>query len=82
MMRLSMRFDFALDASLRRVAEEREVMAEIISLEQRRRLPATAPSRSEKPAAIVFFPGVRYERPREASGDARAVRKRRPRKAN
>jgi len=53
-------------------------MAEIISLEQRRRSPATAPFRSEKPAAIVFFPGVRYERPREA----RAVRKRRPRKAN
>jgi hypothetical protein len=58
-------------------------MADIIRLEPHlKQNPAGAP-RTDRPAAIVIFPGVRYERPADG-GDATqaAGRRRRPRKAN
>lgn len=57
-------------------------MAEIIPLESRRRqATAAAAPRPDKPAAIVIFPGVRYEKPRDGGANSASPRHRPP-KAN
>lgn len=58
-------------------------MAEIIPLESRRRqaTAAIAP-RPDKPATIVIFPGVRYEKPQGDGATNPASSRRRPPKAN
>lgn len=56
-------------------------MANIIRLQPRRRASA-APARPGKPATIIFFPGVRYERPHEGRAEAGSRGKQPPRKAN
>jgi hypothetical protein len=58
-------------------------MAEIIPLESRRRqATAAAAPRPDKPAAIVIFPGVRYEKPRDGGSASPASPRHRPPKAN
>lgn len=44
-------------------------MDNVIELNTRRRSPLERP-RQETPASVVFFPGVRYERVREAAQPA------------
>ena len=55
-------------------------MADIIRREPHQRKPAAA-MRGGEPAAIIIFPGVRYEKPAAAEAD-RPSGKGKPRKAN
>lgn len=57
-------------------------MAEIIPLESRRRRAPTPPLRPDRPAVVVIFPGVRYERQRDDGPAGAAPRQRKPPKAN
>jgi len=56
-------------------------MAEIIPLEHRRRRTAAAAAPTGRPAAIVIFPGVRYEKRRDEPSAAPASPRRRVSKA-